>query len=291
MSNSMQKKSIACTFSKKEIVGDDFRKLQLLELDLLKELDRVCREHDIKYQIWGGTQLGAVRHCGFIPWDDDADVVMLREEYEKFRKVQDKLDPEICFFQDHDNDSNYRWGYGKLRRTGTRYIRLGQEHIKCKTGVFIDIFPLDDVPKTTVGQMLQDFHCFILRKILYSEVGRVNEGGLKRKLYQLLSRIPVNFVFRQLDMYAKKSRNESSNRVRTLTYTSIGKLYYKHPIHERYGMPKKWFKTFEEFEFEGRSFIGLRFYDEYLTYSFGDYMSLPPVEKRSQHAPVSDYEF
>ena len=123
----------------KIIAGEDFRKLQLLELDLLIELDRICRENHITYQIWAGTQLGAVRHKGFIPWDDDADVVMLREEYEKFREVSDQLNPDICFFQDHYNDPEYRWQYGKLRRTGTKYIRLGQEHIKCRTGVFIDV--------------------------------------------------------------------------------------------------------------------------------------------------------
>ena len=275
----------------KELTPEEFRKMQLLQLDMLVELDRVCKANDIKYQIWAGTLLGAVRHKGYIPWDDDADVVMLREEYEKFRKVVSQLNPEICFFQDHENDSEYRWGYGKLRRTGTKYVRLGQEHIKCKTGVFIDIFPLDDVPISTIGQMLQDFHCFCLRKILWSEVGRVNEKGFMKLWYTLLSKIPMKFVFSQLDWYAKKSSNSTPNKVRTLCYTSIGKLYYKHPLSERYGMPKRWFFNLQEFDFEGKRLVGLKDYDEYLTFSFGDYMTLPPVEKREQHAPVSDYDF
>lgn len=275
----------------KLIEGEDFRKLQLLELDLLMELDRVCRKNDITYQIWAGTQLGAVRHKGFIPWDDDADIVMLREEYEKFKKVADQLNPQICFFQDHDNDPEYRWQYGKLRRTGTRYIRLGQEHIKCKTGVFIDVFPLDDVPLSILGQILQDFHCFILRKILWSEVGKYNEIGVAKIIYWLLSLIPTDFVFKQINWYAMKSKNETPNRVRTLCYTAIGKLYYKHPLKERYGMPKEWFKKTKTFEFEGEYFVGLESYDEYLRFSYGDYMKLPPLEKRAQHAPVSDYDF
>lgn len=275
----------------KVIAGKDFRKLQLLELDLLLELDRVCRANHITYQIWAGTQLGAVRHKGFIPWDDDADIVMLREEYEKFRAVTDQLNPNICFFQDHYNDPDYRWQYGKLRRTGTKYIRLGQEHIKCKTGVFIDVFPLDDVPISTFGQMVQDFHCFVLRKILWSEVGKYNEKGLKRLWYSLLSKIPIDFAFKQIEWYAKRSKNSTSNKVRTLCYTAIGKLYYKHPIKERYGMPKKWFTKVKPFEFEGHIFSGLEDYDEYLSFSFGKYMELPPVEQRVQHAPVSDYDF
>lgn len=275
----------------KELTPEQFRKMQLLQLDMLVELDRVCKANNIKYQIWAGTLLGAVRHKGYIPWDDDADIVMLREEYEKFKKCSDQLNPDICFFQDHDNDPEYRWQYGKLRRTGTKYVRLGQEHIKCKTGVFVDIFPLDDVPVSTIGQMLQDFHCFCLRKILWSEVGRVNEKGFMKIWYTLLSKIPMNFVFRQIDWYAKKSSNATPNKVRTLCYTSIGKLYYKHPLSERYGMPKRWFFNLQEFDFEGKRLVGLKDYDEYLTFSFGDYMKLPPIEKRAQHAPVSDYDF
>ena len=275
----------------KVISGEDFRKLQLLELDLLIELDRICKLNNITYQIWGGTQLGAVRHKGFIPWDDDADVVMLREEYEKFRKVADQLNPNICFFQDHDNDTEYRWQYGKLRRSGTKYTRLGQEHIKCKTGVFVDVFPLDDVPLSTVGQMFQDFHCFFLRKILWSEVGKNNEKGLLKVWYTLLSKIPLGFVFKQIEWYAKRSKNCTPNKVRTLCYTSIGKLYYKHPIKERYGMPKEWFRRTKTFEFEKKNLVGLQDYDDYLKFSFGNYMELPPEKERVPHAPVSDYDF
>ena len=155
----------------KELSPEEFRTMQLLQLDMLVELDRVCRKNDIKYTIFGGTLLGAVRHKGYIPWDDDADVAMLREDYDKFKKVTNQLNADICYFQDHDTDPEYRWGYGKLRRTGTTYVRVGQEHLKCKTGVFIDVFPMDDIPRSTVGQMLNDFYCFCLRKILWSEVG------------------------------------------------------------------------------------------------------------------------
>ena len=147
----------------KEIKGEEFRRMQLLQLDMLVELDRVCREHNINYVIFCGTQLGAVRHKGYIPWDDDADIAMLRENYEKFKSYASELDPEVCFFQDHSTDPYYRWGYGKLRRTGTTFIRVGQEHIKCKTGLFIDVFPLDDIPKSLIGQMVQDFNCFQTR--------------------------------------------------------------------------------------------------------------------------------
>ena len=119
----------------KEIKGEAFRKMQLTELDMLVEFDKVCRKYNINYVLFGGSLLGAVRHQGYIPWDDDADIGMLREDYETFKRHKDEMNPNICFFQDHDTDHEYRWGYGKLRRTGSTYVRVGQEHLKCKTGI------------------------------------------------------------------------------------------------------------------------------------------------------------
>ena len=121
----------------KEIKGEAFRKMQLTELDMLVEFDKVCRKYNINYVLFGGSLLGAVRHQGYIPWDDDADIGMLREDYETFKRHKDEMNPNICFFQDHDTDHEYRWGYGKLRRTGSTYVRVGQEHLKCKTGILL----------------------------------------------------------------------------------------------------------------------------------------------------------
>lgn len=275
-----------------EIKGREFRRMQLIQRDMIKELDRVCRRNGIRYSIFCGTLLGAVRHKGYIPWDDDADIAMLREDYERFKRVADQLNPEICFFQDHETDSEYRWGYAKLRRTGTTFIRAGQEHVKCKTGVFIDIFPLDDVPRGVVSQMVQDFYCFCLRKILWSEVGRYSEtSALKRLWFRLISWIKPDFVFRLYKRMEKKSRNDSANRVRTLTFPAFGKLYRKNPLRERYGLPKEWFTKLREYEFEGLKLMGTENYDGILTYTYGDYMMLPPEEERYPHAPVSYYDF
>lgn len=275
----------------KKIEGEEFRRLQLIGLELVTEFDRVCRENDIKYSMDGGTLLGAVRHKGFIPWDDDIDVMMLREDYDRFRKVVGQLNPEICFWQDHETDPEYRWGYGKLRRTGTTFIRAGQEHIKCKTGVCMDVLPLDDVPKSLVGQMVFDFYCFLMRKILWSEVGKYSEKNLlKRICYRVLSHIHPDFVFRQCKRFEKKSRNDSENRVRVLTLPAYGKYYkIKNPIRERYGMPKEWLRHLVWYEFEGIQLPGVKDYDAYLTYAYGDYRKLPPEEDRVVHAPVSSY--
>lgn len=278
-------------YEKRVLTPEEFRKMQMLELDMLVDFDRVCRKNNIKYSVLGGTLLGAVRHKGYIPWDDDADVGMLREEYEKFKKVADELNSGICYFQDNTTDPEYRWGYGKLRRTGTTYVRVGQEHLKCKTGVFIDVFPLDDCPKSTIGQMFQDFYCFCCRKILWSEVGRKTCKGFYKYWYSILSIIPTKLVFRLLSLYTNKSKNERDRLVRTLCYTSIGQLYFKHPLKQKYGFPKRWFLDCVEYDFEGKRIMGSKDFDEVLSFWFGDYMKLPPEEEREQHSACSYIDF
>lgn len=257
------------------------RKMQLLQLDMITELDRVCRAHNIKYCLSYGTMIGAVRHKGYIPWDDDADISMLREEYEKFKSVSHELDPHICYFQDHTTDPKYRWGYGKLRRTGTVFVRLGQEHLKCRTGVFIDIFPLDDIPDGFLAQRLHTLQCFLLRKILWAEVGKYSAKGTEKLCYQLLSHVPTQVVFAQLEKMALRSRKGNTNHVRTLTF----------PLFRNNSLKKEWFLNCSEYEFEGKYFFGPADYDAYLKSQYGDYMTLPPEHEQGQHAPVSEFSF
>jgi lipopolysaccharide cholinephosphotransferase len=271
--------------------ADEFRRLQLVELEVLIELDRVCRKYAINYVIFCGTQLGAIRHKGFIPWDDDIDVAMLREDYERFKSVSSELNPSICFFQDHETDPEYRWGFAKVRRTGTTYIRLGQEHIKQKTGIFMDIFPLDDVPRSVIGQVFQDAYCYCLRKVLWSEVGKYQARGIKKLWFRLISHISPDTVYRWLKPYVRKSHNHTSNAVRTLLFPAFGKLYVDNPLRQRYGFPKEWILERAEYLFEGRLFYGTKDYDAILKYIYKDYMTPPPENKRQQHAPVSYLDF
>ena len=161
------------------------RTLQLIELELLQEVDRICRKCGIHYNIIAGTLLGAVRHGGFIPWDDDADVAMLRGEYERFREAcRTELDTDRFYFQDHTVTPGYRWGYGKLRRKDTLFLREHQEHMPYDQGVFIDVFPLDAVPESRVGRTIVNFDCFLLRKCLWARVGKIaDKSGFRRTVY------------------------------------------------------------------------------------------------------------
>lgn len=275
----------------KYLTPEEFRRMQIVQLPLIAEVDRVCREHDIRYVISCGTLLGAVRHKGYIPWDDDADIIMLREDYEKFRKVADEMDHSKAFFQDHYNDPEYLWQYAKVRAPGTTFVRVGQEHIKCKTGVAIDIFPYDDVPLSVAGQIFQDINCFFLRKILYARVGKVNSKGIAKLWYSFLCLYSVDHVFKSYEKYAARSRNDSPNRVRLLGFKAFGKLYTKHTLKERFAMPKEWFLERSEYEFEGMTLYGIKDYDAFLKYMYDDYMTLPPEDMREPHAPCSKFKF
>ena len=269
--------------------NNTLRRLQLTELEVLTELDRVCRENDIEYVIAFGTMLGAVRHNGFIPWDDDIDVMMTRPAYEKFKGLRDKLNPEIAYFQDHDTDSSYIWGYGKLRRTGTRYVRAGQEHIKSNTGIFIDVFPMDGIPKGLIGCFFQDIRLYFIRKTLWSRVGYKNARGVERLFYGFLKRFSVEGCFKALNKEIAK--NTDSDRVRILMMPCDGKANKLNRGRKKYGMEKRFLTSRALYLFENKHFYGTKDFDGVLNYLFNDYMTLPPEEKRVQNSPAAEIVF
>ena len=259
--------------------GETLRALQQTELELLIELDRICRENGIEYHIIAGTMLGAVRHGGFIPWDDDADVAMLRPEYERFRDVcQSAADPERFVFQDHRVTPGYRWGYGKLRRRGTLFLREHQEHMPYEQGVFLDVFPLDPVPDSQLGRSLMDAYCFCIRKLLWARVGKdADRSAGKRLLFALLDRIPEERVLRAYDRLVERTKRIRSDWVRILMFPTPNR---------RGGYLRRWYEGGEPILFEGHLFPGVSDPDGYLRFKFGDYMTPPPEGQRKAH-PVS----
>lgn len=263
-----------------KLEGKILRQLQMTELEMLVEVDRICRKFGIKYSLDGGTLLGAVRHDGFIPWDDDADVVMLRSEYNKFYDAcQKELDTERFFLQEYRTDARYRWGYSKMRRNGTVFLREGQEHVRCNQSVFIDIFIYDNVPDNMIIRRLHLFLCYCIRKALYSEVGRINAPNLILRLwYQLLYKIPRDSWFWLIEKIAHKTNESSHELVRHMTYP------YRKEC--KYGLPRICFDDYMEKEFEGHLFKVFKNYDLYLKRLYGDYMTLPSENMRKTH-PVS----
>ena len=258
---------------------EQLRAVQLTQLELLCEARRICEKENIKYNIIAGTLLGAVRHGGFIPWDDDADIAMLRPEYEKFRAAcQKELDTSQFYFQDHVTTLGYRWGYGKLRRTNTQFLRNGQEHMPYEQGIFIDIFPLDNVPEAKWRRMLHAFHCTIIRKILWAEVGKkMDSSSFFRFIYKILSKIPLTKVFAHYKRFMEKCNKRYSKWVRILTFPTP---------NSEHGYLRRWYENPCEYIFEGESFMGIKDHDEYFNFKFGNWRELPEESQRKVH-PVS----
>lgn len=260
------------TLSQKEL-----REVQLIQLEMLEEVDRICRKCNIRYNIIAGTLLGAVRHKGFIPWDDDADVALLRPEYDKFCKAcETELDKERFYFQDHHNTPGYRWGYGKLRRKDTLFLRENQEDMPYEQGIFIDIFPLDSVPQHWSGRMVSNIKYFWLRKCMWAPIGvKSSKHFVSKMFYKGLNKISDKKIYKCYNRCIEKSKKIKSDWVRILTYPTPTKDYaYK----------RSWYEHSEEIEFENVKFYGIKDTDAYLTFKFGAYSQLPPEDKRKIHA-------
>jgi len=252
---------------------ENLRELQLNELAILIEIDRVCRKNHIEYSLFGGTLLGAVRHKGFIPWDDDIDVSFSRKEYLRFRNAcQKDLNHSLFFLQDHISDSSYPWGYEKMRLIGSNLTRPGQEHIHCISGVFVDIFVMDNVPDFWFYRRIHFLLCFIIRKLLYAQLGMEKE---KKPLFRLFYKwcyehIPRKKVFHLRDTIASVCNSHPSQLMRHMTYP--------HPKRSKYGCPA--INSFQNIVFEGYVFRCYKDYDAFLTAHYGNYKKLPPQNKQ-----------
>ena len=248
--------------------------MQQIELEMLIEVDRICRENDINYQVDGGTLLGAVRHQGFIPWDDDVDVRMLREDYERFCQVcMTKLDKNKYFLQTHKTDPGYRWGYARILRNGTYFSRQNQEMLTMKRGIFIDIFPCDGMPENKLLKTFYNAVCFCGRKILYSPVGAIHEKNLIKKfIYKLLQLLPASAGFGLFNLLIKKYKGKNTRLIRTLGWNGP---------EENLGFLRNWILNSCELPFENIMVKAPADYHGYLSFMFGeDYMSPPPKEKQ-----------
>lgn len=174
------------------LTQEQLRKLQLTELELLVEFDRICRKNNIVYILGYGTMLGAVRHKGFIPWDDDVDVFLMRDEYERFCDACEKdLDKEKFFLQNWETDKNFNSGYAKLRRNNTHYVRVGQEKMKYHNGIYIDIMVFDKIIDNEKERNKFKRRCIIYRKLLYSTAGAMCEKNIFKRIgYEILKIFP-----------------------------------------------------------------------------------------------------
>lgn len=280
----MQKK---VKYAIKYMNSDELRKMQLIQLELLEEVDRICTKYGISYSVEGGTLLGTVRHKGFIPWDDDVDIAMVRSEYIKFcRACEKELDNAKYFFLTHDTDPEYRWGYAKVLKNGTSFVRYGQEHMKMRRGVYVEIFPMDGIPKNFVERKIFNLIRIWCRKIMWSEVGKVScKSAVMRLWFSLLNRIPVDKAFGMLNFLAGRYSERKADYVTCLSFPDCWVKGYR-------GFKREYYLNTKRMVFEGKEINVPEKEKELLLTLFGpNYMTLPPVEERITHIPASDFKF
>lgn len=256
-----------------EYTASNLRRLQLVELEMLEEVDRICRLHDITYIIDAGTLLGAVRHGGFIPWDDDIDIRMYRTEYDKFCELCKKELDGKFFLQTYETDLGYLWGYARILRNGTSYTRKDHGAVRSKNGIFIDIFPNDNLPDEMPGKIYCTAVSWICRKLLYSCVGKKHaKSGLSRIGFWLLNVFPEKWGHYGMEHLVKKYRKKSTELVRCFGWGSK---------EETEGFRKKWLLETKDIQFEGLTVKAPLDTQGFLEYSFGkDFMTPPPESER-----------
>lgn len=257
------------------------RRHQEIMYELLLAFDTVCRKHDIPYMLFAGSALGAVRHNGFIPWDDDLDVLMLRPEYERFLAVAEQdLDAEKYFLQ-KEFTNHWPMYFSKLRKNNTacleRYVpKDWQTHL----GVYIDIFPCDTLADNPLMRKLQYYASKVVVAKSLDQRGYLTDSMVKKTAMVLCRLLPR----RPFASLVKHGWKKDSCMVHT--FLGGGSRYAK-SIY-----PRQWFTEMIQLPFESGVFPVSAHYDDMLTVLYGDYMTPLPEEKRGSkvHAELVDLD-
>lgn len=265
----------------KEIVGDELKHVQL---DILKHVDGFCRKHSIRYFMSGGSLIGAIRHKGFIPWDDDIDIMMLRPDYEKF--IAEYSEKDSSYYRVHSSrlDKHFTLPYAKVDNSKTVLI----EHIEhpLSIGVNIDVFPIDIIPQDKEEQK-RIFNNFMKQMMLFSlkQVSLNKDRTFFKNVFLFFSHIflkplSLSTIVSRIEKNAMRYINEESPKY-------CGVAVWGYGIREVNLLSN--YSTALEAPFEDMVVTIPVGYDNYLRGVYGDYMQLPPEEKRVTHHDFEAY--
>ena len=265
--------------------NETLKHLQQVQLMILNDFIEICDENNLEYYAYGGTVLGAIRHHGFIPWDDDIDVFMFREDYEKFLKIMDKTHTEKYEILNIDRTKDYLYMFSKMSLKGTKFENNWCINKPFNVGINIDIFVLDYIPTNKFKWSILNRKFKFLKKIFnifdiiendyYISDFKKNIGHTIRFIFKLLN--ITNETFKR--KYAQTLQNMHANSMPNGFLYDIAAISYDEILSEDMIRPSK------KVPFESICIAVPNDYDKYLKINFGNYMELPPEDKRVNHLP------
>lgn len=272
----------------KEYDDITLKKVQSIELEILKDFIKLCDKHDIQYFGIAGTGIGALRHKGFIPWDDDIDVAMLRKDYIRFKEVVKKEINDKYYLLDTEEDENYPLMTSRLIKRNTKFREFSLKDVECDFGIFLDIYPLDNLADDSKALKKQAIMAWFLSKILILRSVKypyVPFKGIKRKIIHIICTI-IHYLLVVFGMSKKKIYTKCKHvctKYNDVETDSVGFLCDTNPYWNT--IKRCEIYPLVKLEYEGiyvnfpKNLHGL------LKNQYGDYMQLPPVEKRKNHYP------
>lgn len=254
----------------------DLNEVQKVQLNILIELDRVCREHSLKYFLAFGSCLGALRHKGFIPWDDDIDVLMSFTDVKKLHKYRKEF-RDRYFLQSRLTDPEYQSIAVRVRDSNTTCIEEDEQDLHINHGIYIDIYPYYDAPGTRWGLLVNILSSHIYKILVAGRPPRNHGKVLANIAKMILILIPKEKRQKAITKLENKLQDVKNGKY-ILDYFGQDISLFSAIIY-----PKKWFSAAREAEFEGHMFFIPIEAEKYMKKRYGDYMILPPENERRHH--------
>ncbi len=260
------------------------RRLQAVLYELLGIVDDICKRNGLRYYLYGGTLLGAVRGKEIIPWDDDMDLVMYRDDYEKFAEICKKELPEGYFYQTCFTDEAYPMMFAKIRKDGTYVRERKWDDKEMHKGIYIDILPLDHFPKNKfLTKVYLHIASFLHQVCAFKNCH--SDNIVTRLAFKLAKKLPVTYWYKKRDKFLKFCNRHGSKEL----VCSFGSHYQ--PMTKRI-LKSEWFGEPTELEMNGRMYMAPGKWEGYLLHLFGEnYMELPPQEDRVCHGDLDSIRF
>lgn len=244
--------------------------LQKAEIEILRSFIEICKKNNLKYYAVGGTCLGAIRHSGFIPWDDDIDVALPREHYERFMEIAQTSLPDYYFLQTFKTDVEYPSCFAKIRDSRTTFIESSVKNLSINHGVYIDVFPLDFYPEK--GKRVFKFEMLLYKARFSTALSSV--PSFKIRLLRLIS----NIMHPDIKEAQQKLNDLLKNMPVSSSYINVFGSWGNREI-----APISWFENGKQVKFEDIYLTVPKDYDKYLERLYGDYMTPPPAEQQISH--------